>query len=463
MARIGVAISGGGYRATTWGIGALLYLVDAGRHADVSSISSVSGGSVANGVVAHETEFRTTDSARFRAAVRPLLLHIANDGLFFFGPSTNAYVYAVLAGAALTVAALAALVVGIVLAALDALGAFDVSWIGAAIGWAVVVSVVLAVLTFVLFRVRSRVAERALGRTFFTRDGQRTPLSSALPPSSQPDHVPLHVFCATELQQGQQLYATPEFVYTYAYGTGVPGDLTLARAVQCSACLPGGFAPRFLPTAQHRFSKPDVPARMVLSDGGVYDNMADQWEAGRAERPLDDGGRFPAADDLIVVNSSAAATSMAKSRRLLGAELFGLMRSIDVMYDITTKLRRFELVEDWTAAELAGSGRRGTLVHIPQSPIGVAERIARVGSPAQQARATAVLPLIPGTAEEWRETAAANTAVKTTLGKLGPDAVARLLYHAYVLAMINSHVILGYPLLEFPTLADMRDLVEGRV
>src|SRR3954452_12913601 len=48
MTRIGVAISGGGYRASAWGLGVLWYLADTGRNADVSMVSSVSGGSLTN-------------------------------------------------------------------------------------------------------------------------------------------------------------------------------------------------------------------------------------------------------------------------------------------------------------------------------------------------------------------------------------------------------------------------------
>ena len=59
MARIGVALSGGGHRATVWAW-VLPYLVDAGKHRDVVSISSVSGGSIANGVVAHTVEYADT-------------------------------------------------------------------------------------------------------------------------------------------------------------------------------------------------------------------------------------------------------------------------------------------------------------------------------------------------------------------------------------------------------------------
>lgn len=457
MARVGVAISGGGYRATAWGLGALMYLVDAGKQAEVSSISSVSGGSVANGLVAHETEFRATDPDRFRAALRPLLRHMASEGLIFFGRATNLYVYTVLAGAVLTALAALTLLVAIVLAALDVVGVVEWSWASALVGWSVVALAILATLTFLLFRWRSHVVERAMRRSFFSRDGRATRLADLPKPSNSPS-APLHVFCATELQQGQQLYATPEFVYTWAYGQGVPGEMTLARAVQCSACLPGGFAPRFLKTAGHQFTKQGVPKRMALSDGGVYDNMADQWETGRTYRPLVDDGRFAQADELIVVNSSAAATKVAMKTRLLGAELFGLMRPIDVMYDVTTKLRRFALVKDWRAAAAAGTGQMGTLVHIPQSPFTVPQRLVTEGTQAQQARAKAVLSKIPGTPEDWQRIAAEDTGVKTTLGKLGVDTVTQLLYHSYVLAMINCHVVLGYPLLAFPAVDDMRRL-----
>ena len=115
---IGVAISGGGHRATMWGLGTLLYLVDSGKHQEVAAISSVSGGSITNGVVAQETDFPNTDSPTFDRNVTPLVGHVANTGLFFWGPATNAYVISVLAGLALAVLTLLA---GIVLLLADGL------------------------------------------------------------------------------------------------------------------------------------------------------------------------------------------------------------------------------------------------------------------------------------------------------------------------------------------------------
>jgi predicted acylesterase/phospholipase RssA len=49
---IGLCFSGGGHRASIFSLGALLYLVDAGRHHDVKVISSVSGGSLTSGFFA---------------------------------------------------------------------------------------------------------------------------------------------------------------------------------------------------------------------------------------------------------------------------------------------------------------------------------------------------------------------------------------------------------------------------
>src|SRR5689334_3024278 len=100
---IGVAISGGGHRATVWGLGTLLYLVDAGKHREVAAISSVSGGSITNGVVAHEVDLPQTDAPTFDAKVAPLVRHVADTGLFFWGPATNVYVISVFATVAIGV------------------------------------------------------------------------------------------------------------------------------------------------------------------------------------------------------------------------------------------------------------------------------------------------------------------------------------------------------------------------
>ena len=48
--------------------------------------------------------------------------------------------------------------------------------------------------------------------------------------------------------------------------------------------------------------------------------------------------------------------------------------------------------------------------------------------------------------------------MKTTLSRLGGDVAANLLYHGYVLAMANLHVILGLPLIKVPSIDRFRKL-----
>ena len=85
--RIGVALSGGGHRATAWGLGVLAALVETSSHQDVVTIASVSGGSITNGVVAVNGDFTALeDRDDFITGIEPTLRVVARDGLFFRGP-----------------------------------------------------------------------------------------------------------------------------------------------------------------------------------------------------------------------------------------------------------------------------------------------------------------------------------------------------------------------------------------
>lgn len=215
MTRIGVALSGGGHRASVFGAGLLLYLADAGRQGDVGAIASVSGSSVTNGVVAHEMDYRKASAADVRAGLRPLLRHIAYTGLFFWGPSTNLYVITMSAVLGLGLLGLAA---GLIMA--------FITGIGIAAGIVLAGSLVLVAAGVVIFAQRSKVVDRALARTHFSHNGVPVSLASA---ARSLDHV----LCATELQAGEHFYLSPRFLYSYRFGCGKPGDgLRLSTAVQ---------------------------------------------------------------------------------------------------------------------------------------------------------------------------------------------------------------------------------------
>jgi predicted acylesterase/phospholipase RssA len=376
--------------------------------------------------------------------MRRLVRHCAFTGLFFWGPATNAYVLTVLA---LLVVAIGTLSSGLVVMAAGGLGTTS--------GILLVGSFVAAAAGLLLFHQRSKVVDRALARTHFNQNGAATRLRE-VPRSID------HVFCATELQSGDHLYLTATFVYGYRFGTGVPGDLKLSTAVQASACLPGAFAARRLATRPHRFTRSarvDVPvepaAEMVIIDGGVYDNMADQWLVGLARRlsnALDLPVRTSSIDEIVVANASAGLTwrPFPAPRVPIVGEIRALMRAQAVQYDVTTSHRRGNLIRWFDDA--AGQGQQvGALVHIAQSPYRVADRYigAPDGWPDRASRSKDVLAFLgddQASRVEWSERAERNATTPTVLRKLGRDPTAELLYHAYVLAACNLHVLLGYPL-----------------
>ena len=463
MTRIGIALSGGGHRATIWGVGVLLYIADAGRQGDVGAIASVSGGSIANGVVAHEMDYASVSADELRVRLRPLLRHVAYTGLFFWGPSTNAFVVTLLT--LLGIGTLA-FIAGLIMA--------FIGGTGVAAGVVLVASLVVLAAGLAVFTRRSAVVDAALARTHFSRDNRPTRLAEA---ARSLDHV----MCATELQGGEHFYFSPAFLYSYRFGCGQPDGLQLSTAVQASACLPGAFAARRLPTAPYQFRRSTsvtepaaIPGEMLLTDGGVYDNMADQWLDGLPTRVSENPGlpvQTRAVDEMIVVNSSAGPqwTPVPGSRIAIRNELNTLARVKDVQYAVSTSTRRHQLVTGWDTAADRKHGPRGALVHIAQSPFEVLDAFA--GATGQWAhrsvRAQEALVWLGDTEQDraaWAEVARQNRAVPTVLRKLGPEATARLLWHAYVLAASNLHVLLDdYPLpARRPAEDDFRSLIAER-
>jgi predicted acylesterase/phospholipase RssA len=133
-----------------------------------------------------------------------------------------------------------------------------------------------------LASLRGRVCAQALQRTMFATDGRATRLADV-------SNVLDHVFCATDLHAGEHVYFSPSFVYSYRFGVGTPDGVSLATIVQASAAFPGAFPAVWLRTAPYAFAAPAEPdaattRRIALVDGGVYDNMGDQWAHGLANR-----------------------------------------------------------------------------------------------------------------------------------------------------------------------------------
>ncbi len=401
-------------------------------------MSSVSGGSITNGWVGLKTNLFVAASGDFRTDIAPLAAAVSTKGTLWSAPLTYAYL------ALMAAILVAATVLCFPLEGLAALAVWVVALV--VVGW--------------LARKRSWIAARAFDRALF--DGAEL---SRLNPNTD------HVILACDLQTAEDVYFSGRFVYSYRLGWGVPGGLALSRAVQASACLPGAFAPVVLPIERHHFSlagATDTPTRMLLTDGGVYDNMATEWPLNLRARARSGAAPEPPpheVDEVVVVNGSAGAgVNPRKSVTVpvLG-ELTSLLAVKDVLYDQTTAVRR-RLLDVRFRATRAGVGDSnvrldGGLVQIDRSPYELPRTFAS-GSDDLARRARSALDLLtPGEEAAWAADAEANRRVKTALSKIPADRAARLLRHSYVLTMVNMHVLRDYPLLPIPTVAEFEKLV----
>jgi predicted acylesterase/phospholipase RssA len=351
-----------------------------------------------------------------------------------------------------------------------------------------VLVIAFAIWVSVVAASRSWICEKAFEITFFSPGGSPTLLGEI--------HGELdHVFCATELQSSEQLYFSKGFVAGYRYGVGKADRTTLGRAVQASACLPFAFAPRWFRRAAFDFDFPsaEVPpagARagvsryLVLTDGGVYDNMATQWATGyeaRSEWWHELKRRSRAPDVLIVVNASAGKGWERFDRSVVPGrdELAGMLRIKDTLYDQTTAPRRRALVAAFdqaaaarAAMEAAGdsigaaekAGLIGAIVDISQSPFDVARAFDESTSwPERARRAGEALRELGDTESKWDEQRRESMKIGTVLSRLGVARSASLVHHAYVLAAVNLSVILGFELPKpLPSVGEFEDVLLAR-
>jgi hypothetical protein len=421
----------------------MLYIADAGLNQEVTSIASVSGGSITNGYVGANVDYRTVNPAQFRDVITPLVKRCSVLGTVQWAWESVTLCVTVVLGIGLAVAAWLVPVAAFLHAALFIIG---------------------LVLALAAIQARSWVADRVFRRLLFSSTSGRPIRLADLNPGVT------HVLCATEVQSAEHAYFSRAFCASYKYGVSEDaGALPLSTAVQCSACFPGGFPARSLSAKRLGFTAQSSP--LLLVDGGVYDNMGDQWAQGFADRIRRWPGLAelagPAPENLVVVNASTRSDwspSPAWARVPLLGEIITLLREKSILYQVGTATRRSNLIDRFNARRLAEQlpasaesadlinaiGMGGALVHIGSSAAWTRNAVAAgTGSPACAAVAAA-LDAFPD--QEWIEQAPLIAArVKTTLAKIGKTPAAALIWHGYVLTMANLHVFHDTPLLELPT------------
>jgi NTE family protein len=245
--RIGLALSGGGSRAIAFHLGCLRALNRLGLLDRVSVLSTVSGGSVIGACYhAHRGDF-----ASFEAKLRDLL----SQGLLA-GMRRKLFTWLGLkvAGAFVTVA--------------------TVSIVVAVIRWALTaVSLVTArslAMRFERFDVRSPL-HRFASRTSLLEAALDDLLFKGAALSDLPA-TPHLVINATELRTGSAFRFGTIESGSWRWGKLHENDVKVAHAVAASAAYPL-FLPAFDETLTFEKDGELKPSRVILTDGGVYDNL----------------------------------------------------------------------------------------------------------------------------------------------------------------------------------------------
>lgn len=268
---IGVTLSGGGHRATLFGLGALLALVDAGVNKRVVQISSVSGGSITNAFVSLRCQFEEETSDSFDQIVKELANIVIHRGAL-----TKPWIWAFFA-----------LVFGpVVLFVLAALGG---------VLPALHITLPLLIVWATLGLLRGWLVEALLAQRYFRHLLKGPRLRNLTAKSVE------HIICCTDLARGVPCYFSSWNDGLLYLRKGkrlgrIFGDmfcapnLPLAGAVRASVAFPG-IPPRrvslkrFRPIEKDKFAfggkvkLPEIPppkGTLYLSDGGIWNNLGTQ-------------------------------------------------------------------------------------------------------------------------------------------------------------------------------------------
>lgn len=272
---IGLALSGGGHRATLAAIGSMLALVDGGLNADVHWITSVSGGSIANAFVSTRCGFRDVSASEFETIVRDAVDRVVRQGSLAGTAGAK-----LRAGAAIAAGAVATAVATRRFTASIAQGPGP-GWIRRSLmgGAARAVPAVAA------FRSRGWLVEQSIAELWCRRtDGSFADLTDVASErrrattANEAQRTVEHVYVAADLRSGSPLFLTSEAF--------VQGDIAvpmarfpLARAVRASASFPGLLPP--LRLRHSRYARPGAwqyEWGALAVDGGVYNNLASDWD-----------------------------------------------------------------------------------------------------------------------------------------------------------------------------------------
>lgn len=272
---LGICLSGGGFRASLYGLGVLRYLAEAGVLARTDVICGVSGGSIATAVVGEAVAKDGPEAlaARFPDAVfKPFAATVGDADL-----RTRALKR-----------------------------------------WA-----------------RSRLTNGRLTRGQVVGDTLAEALYPTLGDLRDLPERPQLVITGTALPAGRAFRFSRDFLGSFDFGYAPPPPgLRASSAVAASAAAPPAFPALQLDTGGIGL-RPDTPPIVSVSDGGVYDNLGVEWFQGwqPANRPPE----AIHAPFLVVVNASGPL--LPESRAYRGLAEFNRIRKIQYAQTQSTRIR----------------------------------------------------------------------------------------------------------------------------
>lgn len=225
--RIILSLSGGGYRATMFGAGALLAIADSRSASEVLSISSVSGGSLASAVTigGFSPTLEDPDPMGRRVALLAGLVR-----------SRQIATEDVLKDGLVRAAAYASLGLALVLVWPAVLSDPE---FGRIAGPIVVIALLgLATLTVAVALTSSWYGVQAAVESLVAEGRRVSSVGTTLGESADIEGQPTRIFCATDLSSGSHVYITPTCTMVVD-GYGLRPRAYLADVVAASACFPG--------------------------------------------------------------------------------------------------------------------------------------------------------------------------------------------------------------------------------
>ena len=281
--KIGLALSGGGYRAAAYHIGTLRALNRLGILDKVDVISAVSGGSITAAYYAlHKDNYEKFESSFIKKLQRGVLC------------STIVYLLLVLS--------------------ISLLVCFLVSW------WLVIPEVLILLICWYQILPVSYFIECSYNRLFFKKKKLSDLPQSPLIAINATDVANGKLYTFSQLKMGGYPY------YKNGDYTTSPFDNTqfpIAKAVMASSCVPFAFSPIKIP---REFCKENTKTP-ILIDGGLYDNQG-------THKLSMSNSRYHA--DYIIV--SDAGNTQINANRILNPICL-LIKTSDIMMD---RIKRFQ-------------------------------------------------------------------------------------------------------------------------